>query len=256
MSITITNAFTGEPHVDGADVGEFVAGCVGSASYILDIKDKLALTYSGLTATLARGSMIHHGRHIMLDAPESIVLTTTTKKRICTLCLMYSRDSYGVEHVVLTQLVGAETTGIPAAPAIPSGNVLNGDTLDYAPLYDVTVSAGAIVGVSPRINVQKSMAGLSQDVAAVVSSVYPVGIIMWCKHSASPGDMGIPGNWTRLIDLFLVYRNNEGWCVDLNGGVLQNAQNIMLYQRDLSGSLWNLYSREISERLIPWLRTG
>lgn len=178
MAVELITGSAGTPHISGDDVGHLLAGTVGVGSYVLPTGSQLKATMPTVTSlTVADGDAVLHGRHIRVSSPTTVTIDPGTQgqKRNDLVCLRYARTTNAsgqtVETATLDVLKGTPTTGTPADPTAPGGNVLSGASEDWMALWRVSlngVNASAPVKV---FNTMSSLAGVRDSVADVRDSV-------------------------------------------------------------------------------------
>ena len=178
MAIELITGYAGEGHVSSADAGRFNAGVCGTGKYVLGTGTKFA--YSIESSNLVRissGDAVDQGRHIIIpqNSVEDAAIQNgnQNKTRIDVIALRYSKDaSTGVESASLVVIKGSEvnTGSTPTAPAVTSGNIYNGATVDDMPLYHVLIEGTQITSVTKVFTEITSL-------ATVADLIYPVGSI-------------------------------------------------------------------------------
>lgn len=143
MAVTCVDGQGTAPHITGADKGRLHAGVFGEKSVVLAVGKRLEASQEGANrVTIASGDAILHGRHVSVTAPEQVTITSGTQgqNRNDFICLKYERNAQGVESAKFEVLRGVPVSGEAADPLVPAGNVLDGDTQDYFPLYRVKLN--------------------------------------------------------------------------------------------------------------------
>lgn len=151
MAVTCVDGQGTAPHITGADKGRLHAGVFGEKSVVLAVGKRLEASQEGANrVTIASGDAILHGRHISVTAPEQVTITSGTQgqNRNDFICLKYERNAQGVESAKFEVLRGVPVSGKADDPLVPAGNVLNGDTQDYFPIYRVKLNG--IVASKPE----------------------------------------------------------------------------------------------------------
>lgn len=145
MTVECIDGRSGAPHIDGADKGRLHAGIAGERSGVMQVGKRLAATQdSANKVTIAVGDALIHGRQCSVTAPEQVTITSGTQgqRRNDLICLHYMRRASGSDYIDSAELAvlrGTPTTGTPADPTVPVGNVLNGASDDWLPLYRVSL---------------------------------------------------------------------------------------------------------------------
>lgn len=151
--------YAGEAHITSADAGRFNAGICGSGRYVLNTGTKFEATVqSANLVTIGSGDAIDQGRHISIPANSyeeaPIQNGTTGMRRIDVIALRYEKNSQtGVESASLVVKKGTEAASNPAVPAVISGDILTGATVDEMPLYRVLIIDLTIDSVTPVFSV-------------------------------------------------------------------------------------------------------
>lgn len=181
MTIECVDGQMATPHITGAQKGAIHAGVFGSGSYVLATGNQCKATQNSATSvTVGTGDLIIHGRHHQIVSAETVTIQSGTQgqKRNDLICVVYHRDAQGIEQPTVTVLKGTPTTGTPADPTVPTGNVLNGDAVDYFPLYRVSLNGTTASAPVRLFKVSPTLASLGDSVsraAAVTDWVYLYG---------------------------------------------------------------------------------
>lgn len=217
MAIELITGYAGEGHVSSADAGRFNAGVCGTGKYVLGTGTKFA--YSIESSNLVRissGDAVDQGRHIIIpqNSVEDAAIQNgnQNKTRIDVIALRYSKDaSTGVESASLVVIKGSEvnTGSTPTAPAVTSGNIYNGATVDDMPLYHVLIEGTQITSV---IKVFTEITSL----ATVADLIYPVGSIYMNVNNLDPATI-FGGTWEEIQGKFLLGRSS-GHAAGTSGG--------------------------------------
>ncbi|MDY4041333.1 MAG: hypothetical protein SOY67_04440 [Collinsella sp.] len=180
MTVECVDGRSGRPHIDGEDKGRLHAGVVGTRSVVLKTGKQLAATQdSANKVTVATGDCIVHGRHCSVTAAEQVTITSGTQgqKRNDLICMHYMRRGSGdsaIDSAELAVLRGTPTTGTPADPAVPGGNVLEGAVDDWMPLYRVSLDGVTAAKPVPVFELAPSIVDLwdsiSQSPRVIVGS--------------------------------------------------------------------------------------
>lgn len=168
MTIECVDGQMATPHITGAQKGAIHAGVFGSGSYVLATGNQCKATQNSATSvTIGTGDLIIHGRHHQITAAETVTIQSGTQgqKRNDLICAVYHRDVQGIEQPTVTVLKGTPTTGTPADPTVPAGNVLNGDAVDYFPLYRVSLNGTTASAPVQLFKVSPTLASLGDSVS-------------------------------------------------------------------------------------------
>lgn len=168
MTIECVDGQMATPHITGAQKGAMHAGVVGDGCYVLATGNKCKATQnSAASVTIGTGDLFIHGRHHQITAAETVTIQSGTQgqKRNDLICAVYHRDAQGIEQPTVTVLKGTPTTGTPADPTVPAGNVLNGDAVDYFPLYRVSLNGTTASAPVQLFKVLPTLASLGDSVS-------------------------------------------------------------------------------------------
>lgn len=137
MTIELIDGKAGKPHISGADLGDFKAGFIGQAGYVLKTGEMLAASQASANeVTIGTGSAIMptSGRHVRVTEPEKVTIESGTQgqKRndLIVLRASTSADSSTVESASIVVIKGTATADTPADPDTQEGDL---------PLYRVSL---------------------------------------------------------------------------------------------------------------------
>lgn len=137
MTIELIDGKAGKPHISGADLGDFKAGFIGQAGYVLKTGEMLAASQASANeVTIGTGSAIMptSGRHVRVTEPEKATIESGTQgqKRndLIVLRTSTSADSSTVESASIVVIKGTATADTPADPDTQEGDL---------PLYRVSL---------------------------------------------------------------------------------------------------------------------
>lgn len=180
MTIECVDGQMATPHITGAQKGAMHAGVVGDGCYVLATANKCKATQNSATSvTIGTGDLFIHGRHHQITAAETVTIKSGTQgqKRNDLICAVYHRDAQGIEQPTVTVLKGTPTTGTPADPTVPAGNVLNGDAVDYFPLYRVSLNGTTASAPVQLFKVLPTLASLGDSVSQGGEQPFPGGYL-------------------------------------------------------------------------------
>lgn len=207
MAIELITGYAGEGHISSADAGRFNAGICGTGKYVLGTGTKFA--YSVESSNLVRigsGDAVDQGRHIIIpqNSVEDAAIQNgnQNKTRIDVIALRYSKNTgTGIESASLVVIKGTEvnTGSTPTAPAVTSGNIYNGASMDEMPLYHVLITGTQITSVTKVFQEIPSL-------ATVTDLVYPVGSIYMNVNNLNPATI-FGGTWEEIQGRFLLGRS-------------------------------------------------
>ena len=214
MTVECIDGRSGAPHIDGADKGRLHAGIAGERSGVMQVGKRLAATQdSANKVTVAVGDALIHGRQCSVTAPEQVTITSGTQgqRRNDLICLHYMRRASGSDYIDSAELAvlrGTPTTGTPADPTVPVGNVLDGASDDWLPLYRVSLD-----GVTAAKPVQ-------------VFDLLPTLQSVWDSISRRAGEVSTPSGIT-----------DRGCSIERSGGDVQLTLNVASGQAVWLGQL-------------------
>lgn len=207
MAIELITGYAGEGHVSSADAGRFNAGVCGTGKYVLGTGTKFA--YSIESSNLVRigsGDAVNQGRHIIIpqNSVEDAAIQNgnQNKTRIDVIALRYAKNtSTGVESASLVVIKGTEVTSgsTPAVPAVNSGNIYNGASLDDMPLYHVLIDGTQIESVTQVFTEIPSL-------ATIIDLIYPIGSVYINTTNLNPATV-FGGTWEEINGRFLLGRS-------------------------------------------------
>lgn len=165
----IITAGDGTAHVSSADDGAIYAGIIGQGCYVTGIGDKLSCTMQGAnTALVGTGVGIMYGRAFRVAMPEEVTIQsgTQSQRRHDVICAHFTTSSDGHESGELVVLKGTPTSGQEADdPEVPSGDILEGATEAYMPLWRIPLDGINVGDPEPLFDVLMSMADLRDSVS-------------------------------------------------------------------------------------------
>lgn len=171
----IITAGDGTAHVSSADDGTIYAGIAGNECYVTGVGDKLSCTMQGAnTALVGTGVGIMYGRAFRVAMPEEVTIQsgTQSQRRHDVICAHFTTSSEGHESGELVVLKGTPTSGQEAEdPEIPSGDILEGATEAYMPLWRIPLDGINVGEPEAMFDVLMSMSELQGEIAEVRDSV-------------------------------------------------------------------------------------
>lgn len=191
MTVECVDGRSGRPHIDGEDKGRLHAGVVGTRSVVLKTGKQLAATQdSANKVTVATGDCIVHGRHCSVTAAEQVTITSGTQgqKRNDLICMHYMRRGSGdsaIDSAELAVLRGTPTTGTPADPAVPGGNVLEGAVDDWMPLYRVSLDGVTAAKPVPVFELAPSIVDLWDSISQSPRVITGTKSLKWVWSGAT-----------------------------------------------------------------------
>ena len=145
----IVTGYRGEPHITSDDQQALNKGVIGDA--ILPIGDRLhGHMETANTLRIANGTAIMGGVEFRVEPGtyDDVAIDNgeQDKNRIDLVCARYQKDgSTGVESMTWAVVKGTPSSGTPTAPSYPTGDIINGATDVYFPMYRVTLTGLAAV---------------------------------------------------------------------------------------------------------------
>lgn len=168
----------GQVHITSADVGALYAEILGTGNYVLSGGDKFNATLiSQNTIRIQSGEALMNGRHcrIRYGQYEDVTIESGTigYRRFDIIGIEYTVNN-GIESAELAVIKGTPYTGDIDESHIPSyteGNILQGDTYAFFPLYLI-----AYDGLTPAIDSamfeeHEAQADKIDDIDELVASV-------------------------------------------------------------------------------------
>ena len=185
MAIELVTGHAGEGHVSSADAGRYNAGVCGVGKYVLNTGQKFA--YSIESANLIRigtGDAVNQGRHISIRQntyeDANILNGTQGKTRIDVITLRYSKVTTQVEgepvtvEVATVEVIKGTEVPVGTAPEVPaviSGNIFDGATVDDMPLYHVLITDTSVTSVTAVFTVLDPLNALWNQIEGYDSSI-------------------------------------------------------------------------------------
>ena len=171
----IITAGDGTAHVSSADDGTIYAGIAGNECYVTGVGDKLSCTMQGAnTALVGTGVGIMYGRAFRVAMPEEVTIQsgTQSQRRNDVICAHFVTSSEGHESGELVVLKGTPTPGQEAKdPEIPSGDILEGATEAYMPLWRIPLDGINVGEPESMFGVLMPMSELQGEIAELRDSV-------------------------------------------------------------------------------------
>ena len=171
----IITAGDGTAHVSSADDGTIYAGIAGNECYVTGVGERLSCTMQGAnTALVGTGVGIMYGRAFRVAMPEEVTIQsgTQSQRRHDVICAHFTTSSEGHESGELVVLKGTPTSGQEAEdPEIPSGDILDGATEAYMPLWRIPLDGINVGEPEAMFDVLMSMSELQGEIAEVRDSV-------------------------------------------------------------------------------------
>ena len=166
----IVTGYRGEPHIVSDDLQAFNKGAIGDV--ILPIGQRLhaELTTSN-NLRIYDGTAIMGGVEFRVEPGTyddvSIDNGTQGMNRTDLVCARYARNgSTGVENMTWAVLKGTPTSGTPQWPTVPTGDIIEGATDAYFPMFRVSLA-----GLTPAVEELCSVLTAAADNQATITSL-------------------------------------------------------------------------------------
>lgn len=229
MAIELITGHAGTAHISSADAGAYNAGTAGSGRYVLGTANGMSATLEDAnTLVIATGDAIFDGRHVRITSSESVTIDSGAQN-------MQRKDIVGIYYSIENAVETATVTvykGTPAAsaatdPTLPTGNILEGATTAFMPLYRITLN-----GITPNepeqlFNTLESLDALKGEMDASLSSMSSTisGLDASVDALTARFRSGTVNN--SFVNLPLA--NNQIWLVTLQDGANQLIQTVYEY---------------------------
>lgn len=167
--------YAGEPHITSADDGAVNAAIYGASKYVLNTGQKFA--YELISNNLIKikdGYAMNQGRKIgqAVNDYEELTIDNGLQgvKRSDIIAIRYSKNiDTGIESAEFVVIKG--TSGDTYKdPALETGNIIQGDSVDDFPLYRVKIEGLTITAVEPMFDVLVSMEELQNQYNDILGS--------------------------------------------------------------------------------------
>lgn len=174
MALNLITGYAGIPHITSENDGAVNAALYGSERYVLNTGQKFA--YEIISNNLIRikdGYAMNQGRKIGLAISEYEDLTIDNGlqgvKRSDIIVIRYTKNlDTGIESADFVVVKG--TSGDTYKdPALETGNIIQGDSVDDLPLYRVKIDGLSIATVEPMFNVLMSMQEMQEELTELNS---------------------------------------------------------------------------------------
>lgn len=264
MAIELVTGHAGTAHVSSADAGALNAGIVGGGRYVLQTANQMAATMENAnTITIATGDALFDGRHVRITSAESVTIDSGAQN-------MQRKDVVGIKYEIANSVESASLviykgTSVASGatdPTLPTGDILEGATTAFMPLYRITIN-----GISPEEPEQMfdvldalhdyeaatdaSMANLSSGIATNTANI-------------TTNTTNISANRTRIAALEAEHRggtliqgatnvnyaNNETWLVTL--GTATKALVCLVWQRSNAGHVTVISGTPVTTEGSRW----
>lgn len=169
MGMQLNTGDTGRAVSPAAD-GSLYSKIFGSGCYVLSGGNELkAEIQSNNLIKIYDGDLIMQGRHSYIPASDSDNVTINNgsqgMNRKDLIVARYTKDSTGVEDVMLQVVQGTATSGAATAPGYTDGDILKGATAKDFPLYEVSLTGINITEVKKLFKVLGTNEDLTERLA-------------------------------------------------------------------------------------------
>ena len=152
MTTELVTGYAGAPHVSSDDAGRCWAGIVGSDCYILPTMSQLECTVqSANSVAVAPGDAMMMGRHVTVTSTETLTIDSGSMgmQRHDIVGIRYTKDGGTLIETAALEVIKG-TPGNPATdPTLPSGDILNGATDAFMPLWRIPLDELTIQDPEP-----------------------------------------------------------------------------------------------------------
>ena len=175
MALNLITGYAGIPHITSENDGAVNAALYGSERYVLNTGQKFA--YEIISNNLIRikdGYAMNQGRKIGLAISEYEDLTIDNGlqgvKRSDIIVIRYTKNlDTGIESADFVVVKGTSGDAYKD-PALETGNIIQGDSVDDLPLYRVKIDGLSIATVEPMFNVLMSMQEMQEELTELNSN--------------------------------------------------------------------------------------
>lgn len=174
MALNLITGYAGIPHITSENDGAVNAALYGSERYVLNTGQKFA--YEIISNNLIRikdGYAMNQGRKIGLAISEYEDLAIDNGlqgvKRSDIIVIRYTKNlDTGIESADFVVVKGTSGDAYKD-PALETGNIIQGDSVDDLPLYRVKIDGLSIATVEPMFNVLMSMQEMQEELTELNS---------------------------------------------------------------------------------------
>lgn len=174
----IITGYTGTPHITALQDREANQGSYGTASYILDVGNKMNATIiSANEVRIDYGALSHQGCLGNIDRGlyESLAISNGTHgmKRSDLIVCRYTKEAEtNIENLELVVIEGTPAASNPSDPPYNTGNIQYGASPVDFPLYRVNINGitiSSVTRIAPYVRTQAEMDTLLGDTS--ISSI-------------------------------------------------------------------------------------
>lgn len=211
MTTELITGSAGTDHVSSADDGSMYASVFGTGRYAVHQGNDLAATMgSANSCTIDTGAGFMDGRYWRVTSAETLTIDSGAQgvNRIDLVGVKYQYDNgTGHETGSLAVVKGTATSGTPSAPTYTDGDILNGATEAFFPLYSIEIT-----GIVPADPV-----ALFSFMPSTVSCPWPVGAVLQMTNATNPNDVYPGTTWQKIQGAFLL-GSSSGHALGTSGG--------------------------------------
>ena len=222
MTCELVTGSSGTEHVSSADAGSMYASVFGAGRYAVNQGDNFAAELASANSVqIGTGACFIDGRYFRVTSPETVSFDSGAQgvSRIDLVGVKYTYNSgTGVETGVLDVVKGTATSGTPVEPTYTDGNILEGATQAFFPLYSITIP-----GVNPEEPVK-----LFKVMTATVACPWPIGAVLQMTNGNDPNSVYPGTTWQKITGKFLL-GSSSGHTLGQTGG----AETVTLTENNL-----------------------
>lgn len=209
MTTELVTGSAGTDHVSSADDGSMFASVFGEGRYAVKQGDNFAATMgSANSVTIGTGACFIDGRYFRVTSAETLTIDSGSQgvNRIDLVGVRYVYSG-GVENGTLAVVKGTATSGEPSIPTYTDGNILEGATEAFFPLWSIRING--IVPDDPE--------KLFHTMGGTVNCPWPVGSVLQMTNDTNPNDAYPGTTWERIQGMFLL-GSSSGHSLGSTGG--------------------------------------
>ena len=172
------------------------ASVFGAGRYAVHQGNDLAATLNNANSlTIGTGAGFIDGRYWRITAAETLTIDSGAQgmNRIDLVGVKYELTG-GAESASVVVVKGTATSGTPSSPTYTDGDILNGATEAFFPLYSIEIT-----GITPANPVQ-----LFSFMGGTVSCPWPVGSILQMVNGTNPNTIYPGTTWSKIEGRFLL----------------------------------------------------
>ena len=211
MTCELITGSSGTEHISSADDGSMFASVFGDGRFAVKQGNDLAATMgSANSITIATGAGFMDGRYWRVTSAETLTIDSGAQgvNRIDLVGVKYQyNNGTGVESCVLAVVKGTAVAGTPSTPSYTDGNILNGATEAFFPLYSITLT-----GITPGTPVK-----LFKMMTHTVMCPWPVGAVLQMTNANDPNNEYPGTTWNKIEGKFLL-GSSSSYALGTTGG--------------------------------------